>query len=178
MSKRKYRRRKYLVDYKIQLKAAAATAGVLLLIGVMCATGIAMIPADSLDALDASGTRTFFITTMGIYYVLASGILAVVAMLVMHRIVGPVLVFKRAIRSMRNGDYSERLELRKRDGLHDLADEIGALRELMRKRDGMTADMVRCMDEGDFEGARELADELRPKDMPEPENSMLLEPSA
>ena len=50
-----------------------------------------------------------------------------------HRIIGPTVAITRHVRALKNGLYSHRVSLRKRDALKDLAGELNELAETLEK---------------------------------------------
>ena len=68
---------------------------------------------------------------------------------------------------MRAGEFDHRLSLRKKDYLKRLAGSIKALRDDVQERQTKVDDLLSCIDEGDLDGAKELASQLRIAPVPE-----------
>ena len=50
-----------------------------------------------------------------------------------HRIIGPTVALKRHIKALKDGLYSHRVQLRKRDELKDMAAELNELAEILEQ---------------------------------------------
>jgi signal transduction histidine kinase len=59
---------------------------------------------------------------------------AISAILVSHKIAGPLVRIKRALTQMIKGDYTLFIKLRKGDQLQDVADQINMLAEKLKKK--------------------------------------------
>ena len=51
-----------------------------------------------------------------------------------HRLLGPMIPIARHLKALKEGFYSHRLCLRKKDALHELADQMNELAEVLEKR--------------------------------------------
>ena len=71
---------------------------------------------------------------LAVSLVLVSFLWIFVGIMASHRIAGPVFRMKRYLDSVADGNYSERLTLRKKDELKDLADAINRLVDKLGKR--------------------------------------------
>ena len=100
-----------------------------------------------------------------IYFTLGSAILAVVTLLLTHRVAGAAFSLKRSVRAMQAGDYSAPIRLRQRDYLKALGAEIDQLRcnllEEQRERRQMLEELERSLQEESLASARELMDRLK-----------------
>jgi len=56
------------------------------------------------------------------------------AILVSHKIAGPLVRVKKALRQMIDGDYNIFLRLRERDQLKDVADQINKLAASLKRK--------------------------------------------
>lgn len=147
------RRKQYLVNRRLQINVMLQLVAVMVGIAILYTIGLAILPGADVEELNAAEMRAFMTKTTAIYFVLATAILATLTIIVLQRVAGPVLVIHRAVKAMRRGDYGARLQLRRRDHLKDLAEEVAGLRDEMMAR---VRDLHSCLDEGDIEGAREL----------------------
>jgi methyl-accepting chemotaxis protein len=75
--------------------------------------------------------------------------------------VGPAFNMRRVLKAMIKGDLSQKVHLRKRDYLKDLATEINTLRETLQERQQVVRDLDRCLQERDLDAARELVTRLK-----------------
>jgi methyl-accepting chemotaxis protein len=74
---------------------------------------------------------------------IVSGMLAVgylltvlaVAIVMLHRLVGPTVALRRLIEALKNGDYSARVTLRRHDAFVQLADDLNELAALLEQGD-------------------------------------------
>ncbi|MHC4547453.1 MAG: hypothetical protein ACYTEZ_01640, partial [Planctomycetota bacterium] len=163
--RQRIRRRRYIVDWRLQLNVTAHLLGVLAGIALLHTLAVFVLPGpEALAAMDGEKVRQVLVRANVIYFTLACAILAVVALLLTHRIAGPAFVLERAIRSMRQGDFSQRIHLRQRDHLKPLAAALDQLRreigERERERSRILADLERCLQERDLDAARELMERL------------------
>ena len=166
MGKRMKRpRRIYLVDRKLQLTVAAQLLGVLAGVAALFVVGVLVVSGGRTDGLTAGDVLRANL----IYFVLAAAILCVVALLITHRIAGPAFVVERALRGMRRGDFSQRLELRRRDYLKPLALAVEELREELQRREQACEELKGALDRGDLEAARSLLDRVRADPARDPE---------
>ncbi len=60
-------------------------------------------------------------------------ITVVTSIVLTHRVYGPLVSIRRLVRSLAQGDFSARVRIRKRDDLHDLADELNELAESLER---------------------------------------------
>jgi len=51
-----------------------------------------------------------------------------------HRLLGPMIPIARHLKALKEGFYSHRLRLRKKDALHELADQLNELAEVLEER--------------------------------------------
>ena len=159
--RRLIRRWHYLVDPGLQLALALQLAGVL--VGVAVAYAIAayvLFDPASLQVLTAEETRSLFMRANLLYGGYALVFVVVAAVLLLHRISGPVLVIERAVRGMRDGEFEHRLSLRPRDSLKSLASAVAELRthlcEREERRDALWKELAGHLAADDVAAAREL----------------------
>ncbi len=70
--------------------------------------------------------------SMGIAYVL---LMLTISILYTHRLVGPTVAFRRHVESIRNGDFSSRIVLRKNDAFLEVARELNELAEMLGEQE-------------------------------------------
>jgi len=73
------------------------------------------------------------LTPLAVALVLLIVSVLMVGVVVSHQIGGPIWRFKQICRRLREGDYSVRAKLRKRDSLHDLAEDLNAALEAIEE---------------------------------------------
>jgi methyl-accepting chemotaxis protein len=159
-------RRTYVIDRKLQLSVAAHLLGALAGIAALYVVGVFLLAGG---AGSEGLTAGEVLRANLIYFVLAAAILGVVVILITHRIAGPALVIERAVRGMKTGDHSLRLELRKRDYLKPLAAAVAELREELDRRAQAATELKAALDRGDLDAARGLAERVAPGPVREPE---------
>ena len=175
-SRRRHARRQYIIKPRLQLAVTFHLVAVLVVIGVLYALALFVLPdKDALERLNAADTRRVFILANVAYFVLASAILWTVAILLTHRIAGPVFILERSLRQMREGDVGAKIFVRKRDYLKGLVSEVeklsAELKEQRDKRSEIVASLQRCLEESDLESAREWVTRLGAADVPAPEEA-------
>ena len=69
---------------------------------------------------------------LGVTY---AGVILTVSVIHSHRLVGPGVALRRQIERLKQGDYSARIQLRKRDAFRDVADELNELTQLLQDRE-------------------------------------------
>jgi len=50
-----------------------------------------------------------------------------------HRMIGPVVAFRRHIEALKNGDYGSRVQLRQGDAFREMSDDLNELAELLQR---------------------------------------------
>ncbi len=163
---KRIRRRKYMIDLRLQMAITAQLLGVMLGVGFLYVLGVFFLPgSEKLDALGSQDVRDVFLRANAIYFGLGAAILGTISMLLTHRIAGPAFVLQRALGGIRKGLYDHRLGLRKRDYLKPLAAAVSSLcddlKRLESERSQGLDDLAHCLEENDVEGAKELIKKLR-----------------
>lgn len=139
----KFKRRQYLVDKKLQLKYVVLTIILLLLYSFLFAA-ILFIPhilgLSSGNTLEEQtrAARTLLNLhasvwpALGFVIVILSGI----SIFITHKVAGPVYRFRKVLAEVADGNLDISIQLRKRDDLHDLAEDmnkvIGELRDFVQ----------------------------------------------
>jgi len=76
-----------------------------------------------------------------------------------HRLLGPITVFEKAVKLLKNGDFRVSVHTRKRDELKGLAADmqlmITNMRQKIQEDREKIADASRKIDAGDYQGAKE-----------------------
>ena len=112
-----WRRRRYVVDARSQLRAGilvgCLTLALLVLLNISIFTG------HSTDR----GSWVLFLTGSMVFF---AGIVAI-GVLETHRTAGPAFAIRRTIDAVRNGERGARVRLRRSDHLQELADAVNAL---------------------------------------------------
>lgn len=193
-SRPSWRRRTYVVDWKLQLSYAGLYIATITLFVVGFAASnliyLRLIQGVKLNA--RLPTQEWWQQDdVGVYIVLNFVVLlfigmgmALWAIVQSHRVAGPALRFRRAFRQMRRRDYDFFLQLRKNDFLKDLAVELNVLNNALKAKDLVLSDAVIRIDSiarttGDPERAtelHELAQDLADLVLPLPEPASELEP--
>lgn len=154
------RRRKYVVNRDLQVMVTLHLTAVMVGMGALYVVALSLLPAPDMSELSPEQLRSFMLKAGVLYFALATAIVGMLAIIVTHRIAGPAFVIERALLALRQGDYTARLSLRRRDHLKGLAALVAGLRNDLRVREGMVRDLMRSVTEGDLETARALVDQL------------------
>ena len=67
-----------------------------------------------------------------IAYLLVVGVLSATYI---HRMIGPIVAFRRHIEALKNGDYRSRVRLRKGDAFQDMLNDLNELAALLERED-------------------------------------------
>ena len=157
--------RRYLLDPRPQLTFALLVLTALGGIGLLYASAVYFL-ADTglLGGRTVAEVRSFLLMIHTAYFVVGGAILFVTVVLLTHRFVGPAYVIQRAVEGMRRGDFSVRLELRKRDCHRAVVEQLGLLRDELAEREDARQKtgqrLERCLDAGDTTGARACLQQL------------------
>ncbi len=79
-----------------------------------------------------SSIQTWVYLTLGAYIVFVLAI----SIWYTHRLVGPMVAFKRHFEALQNGNFSHRTNLRKNDAFHEAANELNKATEMLGARFG------------------------------------------
>ena len=161
-----FRRRKIIVDPKFQVKVAVYVGGSLLAIAVNYVGAVLIFGGNVYQPHTGEEVRDLLIEMSIVFTGLAAIHLMGLAFILTHRVAGPTLVLERALKGLREGDYSNRMTLRNRDCLQTLAAEVQKLSLHLQKNLG---DVDRCLSEQDYEAAREIVARLRGENSSEPQ---------
>jgi signal transduction histidine kinase len=90
---------------------------------------VAMVPQATSPIIETSDAmRGILLVVMGIVFICAVAFL-ISALLISHRYYGPLVPLLRTVKGMKEGDFKQRIHLRKGDELHELAEAVNALAE-------------------------------------------------
>lgn len=132
-----YKRRNYLIDRKFQSRfilkfSALVFLGGLITIAVlyllaMRSTTVVFHNSRVIARTTADAILPFLLPTVIIVTIMIGAAAAVMAMLVSHKISGPLFRFKRVLETLGGGDFSSEFTIRQRDQLHDVADILNSM---------------------------------------------------
>jgi hypothetical protein len=93
--------------------------------------------APALESLIRAQTSDFLsvAAVIGLAYAV---LIAFMTLIWCHRLVGPVVAFRRMLASLIAGDLSARVQLRRSSAFHDLADDLNALADQMSREAGVS----------------------------------------
>ena len=156
----RWRRKTYVVDWKLQLDYASVYIATiaLLVLGFVVLNFIFYFFAQRMLALHRTGripeaeSFHYYMFANAIFVVLLAIGMSLYAIIQSHRVAGPALRLRRALRQMLGRDYDFHLQLRRADYLQDLAEQVNALNVALKARDLVAADAALRLDEA----AREL----------------------
>jgi len=138
----KYRRRHYLVEKRFQLKFAGMIIAFMFFVAVFSSLiiyyNIWMILGEKLANVYPQGRLEAILKTANynlfIRILMITPLVFFLAIVLSHRIAGPIQRFKLTLDEVIKGDYSKRLHLRKTDELKDAADSVNKLIELLERK--------------------------------------------
>ncbi len=137
----KIKRRHYLVDKGIQFRYAAFLF-LYLFIFFIISVGIVYFSGwnQLVEKMANVYPQARLVQILNVIYfqlflgfILLLPFVLISAILISHRIAGPLVRIKRALAQMRDGDYNVSVILRKHDQLKDVADLINKLAEKLKK---------------------------------------------
>ncbi len=154
------RRKKYLINGRLQLAVTFQLTYVMLAMGVIHALSLSLITASTVYDMRGPEVLQVMMMATGLYFILTTAILWIYAIVSTNRIAGPVYVIREALIAMHKGDYSKRVTLRRRDHLKDVAATVADMLNQLRERDEKLKDLRSCLLEDDQKAALELLDQL------------------
>ncbi|MHC4133395.1 MAG: hypothetical protein ACYTDU_07335 [Planctomycetota bacterium] len=161
-SKKKFRRWRYIIDWRQQMGFTVEIVAVLCGVCVIYSVGVHyLLGNETLFQVSIDRFREVVLRVNAVYLAVSSGIFSLMAIGLTHRFVGPAFNMRRVLKAMIKGDLSQKVHLRKRDYLKDLATEINTLRETLQERQQVVRDLDRCLQERDLDAARELVTRLK-----------------
>lgn len=155
------RRWRYVIDWRSQLGTALQVVAVLAGICLICSVAVKYVKTDAaLESMSGEAVRAFLYRVTAAQFVVSAITLTVLAVYLTHRFAGPAYAIERAIRDITAGKHDRKVQLRHRDYLKALGAAVDELREREALRTKQIADLRHCLEEGDVDGARELATRL------------------
>jgi hypothetical protein len=155
-SRPSWRRRTYVVDWKLQLSYAGLYIATvtLFVVGFAASNLIYLRLIQGVKLNSRVATQEWWQQDdLGVYIVLNFVVIlfigmgmALWAIVQSHRVAGPALRFRRSFRQMRRRDYDFFLQLRKNDFLKDLAVELNVLNNALKAKDLVLSDAVLRID--------------------------------
>jgi hypothetical protein len=91
--------------------------------------------APALESLLRAQTSDFLLVA-GVIGASYAVLVAFMTLIWCHRLVGPVVAFRRQLASLMAGDLGARVQLRRGYAFHDLADDLNALAEQLGRESG------------------------------------------
>ena len=136
-----YPRRQYLVDRRYQSRFMVRLFWVVLATMVASALVCTLLWWRAMS-LTNQGLHMVLLTTALLYVatlllvelLLAVPIVFVLGLRQSHRVVGPMVRFKRALQAIGTGDFTQRIHLREGDDLPDLAEAVNQMAESLQQR--------------------------------------------
>lgn len=146
MARGKVFRTHYLLDKDFQLKYAFLLSGVAICIAAIIGGNVYYSAKESYKILLQAGLsdrpevlslvkqwKTFLNSQLLIFLLASVGFLSLIGIFISHKIVGPILVLKKNLRQISEGNYNIVMRLRKNDEFQDLKDHfnqmVGALQK-------------------------------------------------
>ena len=136
------RRRKKVIKPKFQLQLAATTVVFLLLYSFVLGVAIFYPLASEYSATTDSLNKTqLAFTALKVHeslwpsLIIISILVFMGAVLVSHRIAGPLYRFEKTVEELSRGNFKLRTKLRKRDEFHEFADTLNALADYLKERE-------------------------------------------
>ncbi|HBP20156.1 MAG TPA: hypothetical protein DEA08_20495 [Planctomycetes bacterium] len=146
----RYKRRKILVDWNLQISYVGVYLATLTLL-VVGFLALNMIFASLYKRALAiqvhrpfdDETNLLFLGVLNVVFVLLLVIgMAVYAIIQSHRVAGPALRFRRALHALHRRDYDWYLRLRSKDYLQDIAEQVNGLNNALKAKDVVIADAL------------------------------------
>ena len=160
------RRRRYVIDRPFQLSVVMSGIGAVMVATLIGVAALFLLPdARTLENSSGETLRVLITGTTVAHFVLMAGAVAVVSIMLTHRVAGPSAVLKHAVENMIEGKLDKRTTLRESDYLQDLAVAIGRLKDQMQQhaasRESSTTSLERALANNDTAAAQRLLVEAR-----------------
>ena len=131
---------RFLLERTFQLKYAALDlAYVIIAISTIGALGFSRFP-EILDAYALAGLtseainlKLFAVSGFVLLLVLNCCLTFVFSIVLSHRIAGPIFVFNRTLKAMAEGDYSQRINIRKLDEFRSTGEAINLIADKLER---------------------------------------------
>lgn len=142
MQERKYKRLHYVVDKNIQYRFVHLVllymlAFFFLAVSIIYFSGwrhLVQKLANVYPQAMLIGILNTVYMRLWMAFLLLMPLAVISAILVSHKIAGPLVRIKRALRQLASGDYNFVVKLREHDQLKDVAEEINKLAETLKKK--------------------------------------------
>jgi len=146
-SKNVRRIRNYLLEPLLQVKLGLYTIGLTVIFSIIFAFGTSYLFGNLFElVLEVTELQDEVLAIFRehvanankwLFIIVALYLLSVITVTVLytHRLIGPTIAFKRHIRELASGNYSTRVNLRKRDAFEEVANELNNLAEELGKRE-------------------------------------------
>ena len=140
--RRLFRRRRYLVERKFQLRFAGMILLFMFAVALFCSLTIYyntwMLLGEKLANVYPQGRLAGILKQANFVLfkrlLLITPLVGILAIVLSHRIAGPIFRIKKTLDEVIKGDYGKRLYLRNTDELKDVAESINSLVELLEKK--------------------------------------------
>ena len=136
----RYRRKRYLVATKFQLKYIGLILIIVVLTGTICSYVVyyttMLLLGDKLANVYPQGRLISIVNTVNLRIllslILVAPLMVIIGVFASHKIAGPIYRIEKFLENMANGDYSSMLTLRKNDELIPLANGINRFIETIK----------------------------------------------
>ncbi|MFH1189477.1 MAG: methyl-accepting chemotaxis protein [Candidatus Omnitrophota bacterium] len=155
-SKPKFKRTKYLVSTKLQLKYVGIILLLMLVTALICSYiiyyTVMVLMGEKLSNVYPQGRLMAIINTVNLKILLSllliTPIVAVIGIYLSHKIAGPICRIEKFLGDMATGNLASRIVLRKGDELMSVADKINVLNDSLKATMGsQKASMTRIVAE-------------------------------
>lgn len=140
----KLKRRRYIIDSRLQIRYALLFVLVSLISNILAVTAFNSLALKQLDTLIWSThisinstdelIRPVFIFINVINFIFVAVLLVLTGFLMMKKTSGPLIRMSRDIRKVTDGDLSSRIQLRQKDDFRDVADELNRMTGKLSER--------------------------------------------
>lgn len=162
-------RKKFLVDPSVQMPLAVAVIGTVVAFSALYLATVLILGAEgsTLDDPSSRAATRLGVAVTGAYFLLVLVAVTVVIIRMTHRFAGASRVLEQAARAMLQGDFAQRMTLRKKDLLQSLRAALGEVQMrwgLEREnQEEFHRRLGEALERGDLEAARALEREFRPE---------------
>ena len=126
----------YLLDMSLQLPIVLGLVGLLSVVTLLFAFVLsAMATPETYSGMTGEDIKTLTMRLNAAYFAVSAAATIVFLTIVTHRIAGPAMVIREAIRGMVEGDHSRRTSLRSGDFLTDVAEAATQLKSSLADRE-------------------------------------------
>ncbi|MDD5347023.1 MAG: methyl-accepting chemotaxis protein [Candidatus Omnitrophica bacterium] len=138
------RRRHYLIDKDFQLKFILRFCAVVVLASLLLG-GLVFYLTRSSTTVAIENTRVsvkstadfifpVLVLTVVLVALFSSVVLGTMALVVSHRIVGPLYRLRREVAALQAGDFTRQFQVRNKDSLKDLAKSLALMSQALRQK--------------------------------------------